>query len=68
MQLPGNDPRSVQINDFAGPQLQRSALSHADGTVDAVSGATFTGNGYAAALQSALDQAGGSSVSTSTSS
>jgi uncharacterized protein with FMN-binding domain len=65
--LPSNDPKSQEINAYAGPQLQASALSKKDGTVDAVSGATFTSNGYQAALQSALDKAG-ISTSTSTSS
>lgn len=56
--LPQNDPRSAEISSSAGPQLQQSALSKQDGTVDAVSGATFTSQGYATALQAALDQAG----------
>jgi uncharacterized protein with FMN-binding domain len=58
VQLPANDPKSQQINSYAGPALQQSALSKQDGTVDAVSGATFTSNGYQQALQSALDKAG----------
>lgn len=66
--LPSNDPHSVQIANWAGPQLQQSALQRADGQVDAVSGATYTSNGYAQALQSALDQAGLASSTASTSS
>jgi uncharacterized protein with FMN-binding domain len=58
VQLPSQDPKSVEISNFAVPQLQQSALSKQDGTVDAVSGATYTSDGYQSALQSALDNAG----------
>jgi uncharacterized protein with FMN-binding domain len=63
--LPANDPKSQEINAYAGPQLTQSALSKQDGTVDAVSGATFTSDGYQTALQSALDKAGSSALSAS---
>jgi uncharacterized protein with FMN-binding domain len=63
--LPANDPKSQEINAYAGPQLTQSALSKQDGTVDAVSGATFTSDGYQTALQSALDKAGSSAPATS---
>jgi uncharacterized protein with FMN-binding domain len=66
VQLPGGDPKSSEISSYAEPQLQQSALSKQDGTVDAVSGATFTSNGYQAALQSALDQAGFQASSSAT--
>ena len=66
--LPQNDPHSSQISASVGPTLQQSALSNADGTVDAVSGATYTSNGYAQALQSALDKAGLASTTSSSSS
>lgn len=58
LEAPSNDPKSQSINAYAVPQLTQSALSRQDGTVDAVSGATFTSHGYASALQSALDKAG----------
>jgi uncharacterized protein with FMN-binding domain len=58
VQLPSGDPKSQEISGYAAPQLQQSALSKQDGTVDAVSGATYTSAGYQQALQSALDQAG----------
>jgi uncharacterized protein with FMN-binding domain len=61
--LPADDPKSQEINAYAAPQLTQSALSRQDGTVDAVSGATFTSTGYQTALQSALDQAGSSALS-----
>lgn len=64
--LPANDPHSQQISAQVGSTLQQSALSHADGQVDAISGATYTSDGYAQALQAAVDQAG-SSTSSSTS-
>lgn len=63
--LPANDPHSQQISNQVGSTLQQSALSHADGQVDAVSGATFTSNGYAQALQAAIDQSGTSTTSSS---
>lgn len=59
--LPSNDPHSSQISASVGSTLQQSALSHADGTVDAVSGATYTSAGYQQALQAAIDQAGNGS-------
>jgi uncharacterized protein with FMN-binding domain len=68
VQLPSNDPKSVEIGNYAEPLLRQSALSKQDGTVDAVSGATFTSEGYAGALQSALDKAGFTASTTSTSS
>lgn len=61
--LPANDPHSQQISAQVGGTLQQSALSHADGQVDAISGATYTSDGYAQALQAAVDQAGGSTSS-----
>jgi uncharacterized protein with FMN-binding domain len=63
--LPANDPKSQAINAYAEPMLQQSALTKQDGTVDAVSGATYTSNGYLTALQSALDKAGFPTASTS---
>jgi uncharacterized protein with FMN-binding domain len=56
--LPSDDPKSVAIASYAEPLLRRSALAKQSANVDVVSGATFTSNGYATALQSALDKAG----------
>ena len=67
VQLPSNDPKSQSIAGYAEPLLRQSALTKQDGTVDAVSGATYTSNGYQAALQSALDKAGFQVSSTSAS-
>lgn len=68
VQLPANDHHSIEINNWAGAQLQQSALSHGDGQVDAVSGATYTANAYQQALQSALDQANTSTSQSSSTS
>jgi uncharacterized protein with FMN-binding domain len=68
VQLPSNDPKSSEISSSAAPALDQSALTKQDGSVDAVSGATYTSNGYRAALQSALDKAGFGTSSTSSSS
>jgi uncharacterized protein with FMN-binding domain len=64
VQLPSNDSKSQQIASYAEPLLQQSALAKQNGTVDGVSGATYTSNGYRTALQSALDKAGFKASST----
>lgn len=51
------DPRSAEINSQAIPLLQQEAMSAQSANIDGVSGATFTSNAYAQALQSALDRA-----------
>jgi len=58
LQLPGNEPQSVQISNGAVPTLRESALSKQSAAIDSVSGATITSQSYAASLQSALDKAG----------
>jgi uncharacterized protein with FMN-binding domain len=58
VQLPSSDPKSAEISNSAEPQLQQSALTKQSANVDAVSGATYTSDGYKTALQSALDKAG----------
>ena len=58
LELPSNDPKSVEIASYAEPLLRQSALAKQSANVDVVSGATFTSDGYATALQSALDKAG----------
>jgi uncharacterized protein with FMN-binding domain len=55
---PMNDPRDAQINSYAIPQLNSEALSAASASIDMVSGATYTSEGYLSSLQSALDKAG----------
>lgn len=55
---PQNNPRDAQINAYAIPQLNSEALSAKTASIDMVSGATYTSEGYLGSLQSALDQAG----------
>ncbi len=58
VRLPDGNPRDREINDFAVPQLTQEALSAQSARIDAVSGATYTSDGYVRSLQSALDKAG----------
>jgi uncharacterized protein with FMN-binding domain len=51
--------RSQQIDDQALPILKSEALSADSADIDVVSGATYTSQGYARSLQSALDKAHG---------
>jgi uncharacterized protein with FMN-binding domain len=53
----GND-RDVEINSYAIPQLNQEATAARSATIDTVSGATVTSDGYIQSLQSALDKAG----------
>jgi uncharacterized protein with FMN-binding domain len=58
LQLPDGNQRDREINDFAVPQLTQETLSAQSARIDAVSGATYTSDGYIRSLQSALDKAG----------
>jgi uncharacterized protein with FMN-binding domain len=53
----GDRDRDRAISAFALPILQREAIAAQSGTIDTVSGATFTSDGYRRSLQSALDAA-----------
>jgi uncharacterized protein with FMN-binding domain len=55
---PQNNPRDAQINAYAIPQLNSEVLAAKSASIDMVSGATYTSEGYISSLQSALDQAG----------
>ena len=55
---PTGTPRDAQINAFAIPQLEQETVAAGNANIDAVSGATYTSNGYIASLQSALSKAG----------
>lgn len=57
LQLPGDRRRSAAISSEAGPMLRQEALIAQSARIDTVSGATYTSDGYAQSLQSALDQA-----------
>ena len=58
LQYPDSDGRDLQINQYALPKLIQQTLDSQSGSVSMVSGATYTSQGYAQSLQSALDQAG----------
>jgi uncharacterized protein with FMN-binding domain len=55
---PQNNQRDIEINQFAIPQLNQEATAAKSATIDTVSGATVTSDGYIRSLQSALDKAG----------
>jgi uncharacterized protein with FMN-binding domain len=55
--LPFDRNRSQMISQAAGPLLRSEALAAQSARIDVVSGATYTSNGYAQSLQSALDRA-----------
>jgi uncharacterized protein with FMN-binding domain len=55
--LPFDRSRSQEISQIAGPLLRTEALKAQSARIDVVSGATYTSNGYAQSLQSALDRA-----------
>jgi uncharacterized protein with FMN-binding domain len=48
--------RSGSISDYSAPILRREALAAQGAGIHAVSGATYTSEGYASSLQAALDQ------------
>jgi uncharacterized protein with FMN-binding domain len=58
LQLTADDPHSQEINDQAGPILLQETLTAQSSHIDAISGATYTSEGYLQSLQSALDQSG----------
>jgi uncharacterized protein with FMN-binding domain len=58
IQYPNGTSRDAQINAFAIPELTQETLTANSATIDMVSGATYTSNGYISSLQSALDKAG----------
>ncbi|MFJ9949761.1 FMN-binding protein [Kitasatospora sp. NPDC091207] len=58
IKYPTEDRRDREINTSALPLLNQEAIAAQNATIDVVSGATFTSEGYIRSLQSALDQAG----------
>lgn len=56
LQTPDQDGRSVSINEQAVPILTQEALASQSASIDTVSGATYTSEGYMRSLQSAIDQ------------
>ncbi len=57
-EYPTGTPRDAQINAYAIPALNAETLKAGSAHIDAVSGATYTSQGYVGSLQSALDKAG----------
>jgi len=57
VQYPQNNDRDVQINGYALPILGQEAVQQQSASIDTVSGATVTSDGYLQSLQSAIDQA-----------
>ncbi|MEV5532168.1 FMN-binding protein [Streptomyces prunicolor] len=58
VQSPSDNPRDQEINSYALPKLKSEALAAQSASIDTVSGATYTSDGYRQSLQSALDSAG----------
>ncbi|MFI7245290.1 FMN-binding protein [Streptomyces qinglanensis] len=59
VRLPDGNARDREIAASAVPQLTREALAAQSARIDAVSGATYTSDGYIQSLQSALDRSHG---------
>ncbi|MBV2353368.1 FMN-binding protein [Streptomyces sp. J2-1] len=57
LQAPDQSGRDQEIASYALPRLTREALGAQSAHIDAVSGASYTSQGYAESLQSALDKA-----------
>jgi uncharacterized protein with FMN-binding domain len=57
LQLPFDRPRSEFISEQVAPMLRSEVLDAQSAQIDTISGATFTSEGYAESLQSALDKA-----------
>ncbi len=57
LQVPWSNRKDQQINAAAVPVLNDEAVSAQSASIDMVSGATYTSEGYIGSLQSALDQA-----------
>lgn len=58
LQLTDQGGRSVQISNYAAPILRTEALSAQSASIQSVSGATYTSQGYITSLQAAIDKAG----------
>ncbi len=57
LQLPQDRQYSAELSQAAGPILAQESLQAQSAQIDIVSGATYTSQGYAQSLQSALDKA-----------
>ncbi len=57
LQQPASTEHDLQLGQAAFPRLIGETLTAQSATIDAVSGATYTSEGYISSLQSALDRA-----------
>jgi uncharacterized protein with FMN-binding domain len=57
LRSPDGNGRDQEISSFALPRLTQEAIGAQSAHIDAVSGASYTSQGYTESLQSALDQA-----------
>ena len=57
LQVPWSNGQDQMINSNAVPVLNQEAVDAQSSSIDMVSGATFTSQGYIGSLQSAIDQA-----------
>jgi uncharacterized protein with FMN-binding domain len=55
LQSPTDHRRSVEINNYAEPILAQEVMDSQSSHIDTVSGATYTSEGYAQSVQSAID-------------
>ena len=55
---PNGSPHDQQISSYALPQLIQETVAVGSANISAVSGATYTSQGYRSSLQSAIDKAG----------
>ena len=58
LEYPTESFRDQQINSYALPILNQEAMAAQSAHIDVVSGATYTSDGYAQSLQSAIDKSG----------
>jgi uncharacterized protein with FMN-binding domain len=58
LQMPYDRQYSAEISDYVAPYLRKMALRAQSANIDLISGATYTSDGYARSLQSALKKAG----------
>ena len=56
LELPNGQSRDAEINSYAVPILTQEALQAQSARIDTVSGASYTSDGYAQSLQSAIDR------------
>jgi uncharacterized protein with FMN-binding domain len=58
VQLPNERQYSAYVSSVAGPWLRSEALEAQSASIQNISGATYTSQGYSRSLQGALDSAG----------